>query len=707
MLSATNRIPSRKFMTITQLCDHIGRSVARSWRRAKYQWLNRSLLWDLGCAVSLFLCVFISASMLAAEPNPPVPAASVGLALVVGLMTWSFWRVRAYLKADAAFEDLRTSTRPALVPVFGWFLRFPCTAVVVFAVLVGLGLAAFGFGGWGPSVRSSLLQVTAPLPPIESILRSVTGEQTDALWPFWLKIALAAFYSGVVFALITAWFERGNQRKNYAASLFTEEDRDDSPYGFRPEGTISGPQSEPHEDVLLMKGERIAVACLPYLRVELSGSEWTQEEAKPNRCRGAVAVVERVFHTHPQHCWLVEPRSSDWISGWLLAHLGKLLDLDRTGAEATFDHRLGEATQAVAAMMASCQSLPPRPTPTSHGAFHDPDRTSRFRAHLRDIFRRSPKRPVLLLAACDAAERLGQPEDLRLLDEQTRNFDVQVGFTVAQTDRILQARDRVLSRDPLRSALLDRLLHRIRELGLESVPVPAGESLRFRRSTDGRVMVLIAGGSFVRGDDRDEVTSPRRRIHVGSYLIDVEPVSQESFKNWFQKQGSVLRMERGFFPVQGLPHEASPYDYASHVTWFAATAYARWAIEKVGDLPTEAQWEKAVRGTADDRRYPGGNSWTENPVSPFGVQACHILEWTRDAFDRLAYHHNPSVFDPVREPAASASDEVMRVVRGRSPETSVASYSLVNRLAMEPVTGGFSAPVGFRVAVALEVEKQS
>ena len=345
--------------------------------------------------------------------------------------------------------------------------------------------------------------------------------------------------------------------------------------------------------------------------------------------------------------------------------------------------------------------------PTSQGAFHDPDRASSFRAHLRDIFRRSPKRPVLLLAACDAAERLGQPDDLRLLDEQTRQLDVQAGFSIWQTDRILQARDRVLSRDPLRSALLDRLFNRIQELGLQRVPVSADGPLRFRRPTDGGVMVLIVGGSFLRGDDRDDETSPRRRVHVGSYLIDVDPVSQESFKNWFQKQGSVLRMERGFFPVQGLPHEASPYEYASYVTWFAATAYARWAIEKVGDLPTEAQWEKAVRGTADDRRYPTGNSWAENPVSPFEVRACHMLEWTRDAFDRLAYRHNPSVFDPVMEPAASASDEIMRVVRGRSPESSVASYSLVNRLAMEPVTGGFTAPIGFRVAVALEMEKHS
>jgi len=688
------------------LMDRLGRSWHRWWRSAKFQLSNRLLQKDIGCAAFLFVVLFVSAPMLPASPGVPKPLVGAGFGLVLGLMTWGFLCVRKYLKAEANYENLATSNQPASLQFFGLFLQLPCTAVVLFAALMGVGLAAFGFGSWGPALRSSLLQVTAPLPPAENLLRWITGEQADAHWPSWLKIIVAALYSGVVFALVAAWFERGNQRKNYASSLFTEGDRDDSEFGFRLQENTSIPQPEPHEQVLLMKGGRITVACLPYLQVELSSPEWMPHEARPDRCRGAIAVLQQIFHKDPQPCWLNEPRTSDWITDWLAGHLGKLLELDRSGSNAAFDNRLAEATKAVAAMLASCQSLPNRPAPTSRGAYHDHDRLTKFRTHLREIFSLSPYRPVLLLAACDAAESLGQPDDLRLLDEQTRRLDVQAGFTTPQTDRILQARDRVLGRDPVRSTSLKLLLQRIQKLGLESVSVSDGEPLQFRRCTDGSEMVLIVGGSFVRGDDHTEVTSPKRRVHVGSYLIDVDPISQESFKNWIEKQGSVLRMERGFFPVQALPPEASPYGYASYVTWFAATAYARWAIQG-GDLPTEAEWEKAVRGNLDERRYPSGDNWIENPASPFGMRACHMLEWTRDAFDRLAYRHNPSVFDPVLTPVASAGDEAKRVIRGRSAETSVASYSLVSRLGMEPVTGGFAVPVGFRVAVALEAAKQS
>ncbi|GIW78780.1 MAG: hypothetical protein KatS3mg105_0587 [Gemmatales bacterium] len=463
--------------------------LGRWWRRARYQWLNRNLLTDIAIAVVLFAAVFFSTLALPNSPTPLDSDGRVALAYFLSLpplvMIVCFLYFRKYLKAEAAYEDLRSGERPVLTPFFKGFLRFPCSAVVLFALLTGLALAAWGFGGWGPTIRISLIQVTTPLPPVTAVLRSVIEEE-NAPWPGWVSIVLSLVYSSVAFALVAAWFERANQRHNYVASLFTWENRPPSPYGFRFGDLPDKLDPEPHEQVLLMQSERIGAACLPYLQVELSGPEWAPGEFAADHCRGAVAAVGRVFVANAGSCWQSHPRESDWIADWLMIHLDNLVEQDRTLPDPSFDHRLGELIEAVAAVLASGQALPRRPKPTSRGAYHDPDRGRRFRDHLRYVFSRSPKRPALLIAACDAAERLGTPEDLELLDEQTRYLDVQAGFTIPQTDRILETRDRVLAREPLQSTLLRKLLQWIEQLKLERLPVSDGKPLLFRRPTDGR-----------------------------------------------------------------------------------------------------------------------------------------------------------------------------------------------------------------------------
>jgi hypothetical protein len=213
-------------------------------------------LTDVAIAIVLFAVVFFSTLAPLNRPTTLDSGAGFVLASFASLppllMIGGFWHVRRYLKAEAAYEDLRSGKRPSLAHIFDWLLstsrprvldqgkrpslahifdwlldwllRFPCSAVVLFALLTGIALAAWGCGDWGPAVRTSLMQVTTPLPPVATAIRSVAGEEA-APWPGWVDFVLSLVYSSVVFALVAAWFERGSQRQNYVASLFTEEDR--------------------------------------------------------------------------------------------------------------------------------------------------------------------------------------------------------------------------------------------------------------------------------------------------------------------------------------------------------------------------------------------------------------------------------------------------------------------------------------------------
>ncbi len=122
---------------------------------------------------------------------------------------------------------------------------------------------------------------------------------------------------------------------------------------------------------------------------------------------------------------------------------------------------------------------------------------------------------------------------------------------------------------------------------------------QFRRNTPSG-MALVPGGEFIAGSndaDADDDARPRRTESIPAFYIDLHEVTNREFQK--------------FDPSHRIPpgDEDLP---ANSVTYDSAAAYARWAGKR---LPTEAEWEKAARGT-DGRRYPWGDNWDPRRIAP-------------------------------------------------------------------------------------------
>jgi len=186
--------------------------------------------------------------------------------------------------------------------------------------------------------------------------------------------------------------------------------------------------------------------------------------------------------------------------------------------------------------------------------------------------------------------------------------------------------------------------------------------------TDGATMILIPAGEFLMGRSEQENENYRKRD--SSYPTPKEEVPQHKIflDDYYMYMTEVTAAQYRKFCIatyREMPKLAHNWkkwedDYPIvNVDWKEAKAYADWAGVQ---LPTEAQWEKAARGT-DARKYPWGNEWDSQkcanmssprhdiyPVgsfptgaSPYGCldMVGNASEWCADWYSEDYYTHSP------------------------------------------------------------------
>ena len=221
---------------------------------------------------------------------------------------------------------------------------------------------------------------------------------------------------------------------------------------------------------------------------------------------------------------------------------------------------------------------------------------------------------------------------------------------------------------------------------------------------NGSDMARIPPGTFLMGSNEGpDDERPQHRVDVAEFFIDINQVTNARFAEFLGAKGSKAPDGQVWYDVDDNDarihrrdgqwaadpgHESHPVVEAS---WYGALAYCNWLGKR---LPTEAEWEKAARGT-DGRKYPWGNDapdrtrahfaagWNDfRPVgafpkgaSPYGVLdlSGNGWEWVSSAY--LPYPYNPTDgredFNQVRIRGTrgggqdSSPDELTATQRGR------------------------------------------
>lgn len=225
--------------------------------------------------------------------------------------------------------------------------------------------------------------------------------------------------------------------------------------------------------------------------------------------------------------------------------------------------------------------------------------------------------------------------------------------------------------------------------------------------TDGMTQMYIPEGEFFmgKGEVRKNDNSPQHIVYLDAFWMDKYEVSNAMYLKCMQ-DGACSEMVSDNTTYNNWIYRNHPITY---VTWEQANVYCQWAGRR---LPSEAEWEKAARGT-DGRKYPWGNeapnarlanfdgSMIHEAVSvyryplgasPYGVlnMSGNVREWIADWYGEDYY-----LTTPYTNPTGPETG-TERSLRSGSYNEDKNEITITSRYRHEPQSAGLSR--GFRCA---------
>ncbi len=239
---------------------------------------------------------------------------------------------------------------------------------------------------------------------------------------------------------------------------------------------------------------------------------------------------------------------------------------------------------------------------------------------------------------------------------------------------------------------------------INNLPVPApvlGIGSTEISPKDGMTLLYVPAGEFTMGSDANSDEQPLHQVYLDAFWIDQTEVTNEMYAKCVDAGKCDPPSNTGHF--SNSSYENQPVVY---VNWSKANAYCSWVDRR---LPTEAEWEKAARGT-DGRTYPWGEGidcdkanfqyscvGDTSPVGSYESEksfygaydmAGNVWEWVSSL-----YRPYPYVASDSREDMNSSGD---RVLRGGSWDNYDSNVRSAFRLRLDP-TNSYNL-IGFRCA---------